>query len=170
MNVSVRPHDPRTKGEAAALYAIFVEAVRVGAKDHYSQAQRRVWAPHDQMPDGWPDRIARLETWVGEANGEIAGFMAADEDGYVDLAFVRPRWMGRGVAQALHGRVVERARKRGLTRLTTHASHLARRFFVRRGWQVDYPETVERDGEVLERFAMFLNLEDQHEKTDQPRR
>jgi len=166
MNVAIRAYDPQQ--DAQTLYAIFVEAVRDGAKDHYTRAQRRVWAPHDQMPKDWPDRIGRLDTWVGEAEGEIAGFMAADNDGYVDLAFVRPRWMGRGVAQALYGIILERARARGLIRLTTHASHLARPFFARQGWRVDYPETVERDGEALERFAMSLDLRDFHDKTDKP--
>jgi len=158
VNVRVRSYHPDKLGEAATLFAIFVEAVRIGAKDHYSEAQRLAWAPRIDMPEGWPDQLARLETYVAETDGEIAGFMAWEPTGYIDLAFVRPRWMGRHVAQALYVRILERARSKDLTHLTAHASHLARAFFARNGWRVDYPEQINRDGEVLSRFAMSLEL------------
>jgi hypothetical protein len=61
----------------------------------------------------------------------------------------------------------ESPRAGGLNRLTTHASHLARRFFARHGWRVDYPETAERDGAALERFALSLDLGETDEKTNQ---
>ena len=172
MNVHIRLYDQTAPGEDATLYGIFFEAARIGARDHYTDAQRQAWAPHCDMPKGWADKLGQMQTWVGEVEGEVAGFMAMRDDsptdGYLDIAFVRPRWMGRGVAQALYGIILERARARGLIRLTTHASHLARPFFARQGWRVDYPETVERDGEALERFAMSLDLRDFHDKTDKP--
>jgi len=158
VNVRVRAYHPDTCGEAATLFAIYVEAVRIGAKGHYSEAQRLAWAPHTDMPEGWPDQLARLETYVAETDGEIAGFMAWEPTGYIDLAFVRPRWMGRHVAQALYDCILGRARRNDLTRLTAHASHLARAFFARNGWRVDYPEQIDRAGEVLSRFAMSLDL------------
>ncbi len=155
MNVRVRASTP---GDAATLYDIFIEAIRVGAASHYTHAQRHAWAPEPQMRPGWPDQLATLETWVALVDGDIAGFMGATPQGDIDLAFVRPRWMGRGVAQALYERILERAQARGLIRLTTRASHLARPFFARQGWQVETFENIERGGEVLERFAMSLEL------------
>lgn len=127
--------------DAATLYAVYVEAVQIGAAAHYTHAQRLAWAPDRPMHRDWPDKLAALDTWVAEADGEIAGFMAVTKTGHIDLAFVRPRWMGRHVAQAVYERVVERARHADLPRLTT-------------------PETVDRNGETLTRFAMSLSLED----------
>ncbi len=155
MNVSIRAYLPE---DAATLFAIFVEAVRIGAAARYTPAQRLAWAPHTDMPDRWPDRLANLDTFVAEAGGEIAGFMAATPQGYIDIAFVRPRWMGRSVAQALYDCIVERARANKLTDLTTHASLLARPFFARQGWQVDTTEMIDRNDEVLRRFAMSAKL------------
>ena len=156
MNVRVRPY---LRQDAAALYAVYVEAVQIGAADHYTLAQRLAWAPDQSMADDWPDKLAAMDTWVAQADGDIAGFMAVRPDGYIDLAFVRPRWMGRAVAQAVYERVVERAQRAGLPRLTTHASHLARSFFARNGWLVDHTEIIDRNGETLTRFAMSLILE-----------
>jgi len=159
VSIDIRAYHP---DDAATLFAIFVEAVRIGAATHYTPAQCLAWAPDTDMPSNWPDRLASLETWVAKADSEIgceiAGFMAATPQGYVDLAFVRPRWMGRSVAQALYECVLERARRDKLTHLTTHASLLARPFFARQGWQVDATEMIDRNGEVLRRFAMSVNL------------
>jgi len=159
VNVQVRGYDP---GDAAVLYAIFVEAARDGTTNHYTPAQRLAWAPDTSMAPEWPGKLAALDTWVAMAENEIAGFMAATQRGYIDLAYVRPRWMGRGVAQALYDRIVERARGRSLSRLTTHASLSARSFFLRQGWRVENGETIERNiernGEALTRFAMSIDL------------
>ena len=84
--------------------------------------------------------------------------MAVEPGGYLDLAFVLPEYIGRGVAKALYCEVLEWADKEGLDRLTVHASHQARRFFLRQGWTIDYAETVERNSQKLERFAMSLML------------
>jgi len=125
VNVHVRPYHSL---DADTLYAVYVEAVQIGAADHYTLAQRMAWAPDQPMPDDWPDQLAAMDTWVAEVDGDIAGFMAVRPDGYIDLAFVRPRWMGRNVAQALYERILERALSKGLNRLSTHANHLARPF------------------------------------------
>ena len=47
---------------------------------------------------------------------------------------------------------------KGLQTLTVHASHLARRFFVKQGWQVEYAEDHPANGQVFERFYMALDL------------
>ncbi|NIZ59504.1 GNAT family N-acetyltransferase [Sedimentitalea sp. CY04] len=162
MSVTIRAYHP---DDARTLYSIFSEAIHKGTVAHYSAAQRQAWAPSADMPDWWPDSLAKLETWVAEAGGEIAGFMCATPQGYVDFTYVRPRWMGRSVAQALYDITLERARGRNLTRLTTHASLMARPFFARQGWQVDEMEIVDRNGEQLKRFAMSLTLDASHEQT-----
>lgn len=94
------------------------------------------------------------------ADHAVIGFMSLLDHGHLDMAFVDPDWMGRGVAGALHTGILEHARKQGLTCLTTDASHLARPFLMRHGWRVTSPETIRRKGIELERFRMDLQLGD----------
>lgn len=162
MNVAIRAYH---RDDAEVLGSIFYEAVHHGTAKHYTPAQQQAWAPHADMPTTWPDRLAALKVWIAEADGEIAGFMAATPQGYIDFAFVRPRWMGRSVAQALYDVILERARVAKLTRMTTHASLMARPFFARQRWQVDEMEIVDLNGEQLRRFAMSLTLGAPHDPT-----
>lgn len=162
MNVAIRAYHPN---DAVVLADVFYEAVHHGTGGHYTPAQQQAWAPNADMPATWPDRLAALDVWVAQADDEIAGFMAATPQGYIDFAFVRPRWMGRTVAQALYDVILERARTSHLKRMTTHASLLARPFFAKQGWQVDEMEIVDLNGEQLKRFAMSLTLGAPHDTT-----
>lgn len=162
MKVTIRAYRHQ---DAEPLAAVFYEAIHSGTAEHYTPAQRQAWAPNAESSAAWSDRLGALDVVVAEANDEIAGFMAATPQGYIDFAFVRPRWMGRSVAQALYDVILERARVANLTRMTTHASLMARPFFARQGWQVDEMEIVDRNEEQLKRFAMSLPLGAPHDPT-----
>ncbi|MEO1599208.1 MAG: GNAT family N-acetyltransferase [Pseudomonadota bacterium] len=96
---------------------------------------------------------------VAETDGaEIAGFMSLTPEGVVDMAYVAPKWMGKGVALVLYSALIARAREVGLARLTTDASHLARPFFERRGWRLLTEQQVERHGVRLTNFKMASDL------------
>ncbi len=153
--ISVRRYEAR---DAEQCFDVFYRAVHEGAKARYSPRQRQAWAPTDQPPEGWQARLGDVLTWVAEADGRVVGFMNLEPDGHLDMAFVAPDWMGRGVADALWTTLLTEAQRLGLTRLTTEASHLARPFFLRHGWRVEAPEEVERHGVRLQRFRMFRPL------------
>lgn len=165
---------PWRSTDGPACDAVFFRAVREGAAGFYDAAQRAAWAPDpDEAGDGdadgdgdgdadgdadGGDRLAGQWCLVAERAGAVVGFMSLTPAGYLDMAFVLPEEMGRGTAGALHDALIDRARAAGLARLDTHASHLARRFLARRGWQVEAAETVDRRGQRLDRFRMSIDL------------
>jgi GNAT superfamily N-acetyltransferase len=116
----------------------------------------RAFAPQDWAPRPFADGVVvtrrRLEVpgaWalLASVDGEPAGHCAMlpgswDEPRAVILwaLFVRPRWFGTGLADALHEAFVAEARERGYpwAWLGTPAAHArARRFYERRGWRAD---------------------------------
>lgn len=141
-------------GDAPALRLIFWRAVQEGTKAAYDQRQRDAWARAPEAPPDWPDRLGTQITLVAERDGAAVGFMTLGHDGHLDLAFVAPEAMGTGVAAALHDRVLTEAAARGIDRLTTEASHLARRFLLRQGWREIAAQEVEIGGVRLANFRM----------------
>ncbi len=146
--------------DADATARIFFKAVHQGAAGHYDEAQRRAWAP--RIPDlpTWRDRLGGQAVFVAERHGRIVGFMTLRPDGCIDLAFVAPDAMGTGVAKGLHEAILGEAARQQMTKLHTHASHLARPFFERQGWTVMREQTAERDGVRLTNFFMQTALTD----------
>jgi putative acetyltransferase len=145
---------PGSTADAAACHTAYVDAVRNGTAPFYTLEQAMAWAPSDTLEDWLPPRLADGTTWLAEAEGAVAGFLTTTPSGHIDLFFVRPRWQGTGLAAILYDAFAAWAADRGLTHLTTNASHLARRFLEPRGWTVVEGETAMRNGVELKRWKM----------------
>jgi putative acetyltransferase len=136
------------------LGRIYFDAVREGTKSHYSKTQRHAWA--HEIPDGpkWLARLSSQIVYVAEQDNRIAGFMTLQTDGYIDLAFVAPDLIGRGVAHQLYLAILKHAKSANTTRMSTHASHLARPFFERQGWTLIKEQSVTVREVALTNFIM----------------
>ena len=146
-------------GDANALGEVFHRSVREGAVSRYDAAQVAAWSPDVPSGEAWAARLAGAETVVATEGGLPVGFMSLDVAGYLDLAFVVPEVMGRGVADALYAVLEGRARVAGQVCLTTEASLLAEPFFARHGWRVVARQEVERRGVTLKNARMEKRLE-----------
>jgi putative acetyltransferase len=150
---------PYRGDDAPALAAVFHSAVRTGAGRHYSAKQRAAWSPEPPSGDEWQARLAQPDTMVAELDGAAVGFMTLDmTTGYLDFAYVAPGVMGKGVAETLYAVVEGRARVAGVAQLSTEASRLAERFFLRRGWQLVARQKVERRGVKIPNARMEKRL------------
>lgn len=153
--LTIRSYAP---DDAIPLGRVYYRAVREGAARAYTAEQCAAWAPHAPASAVWRRRLAHGETLVAEQTGEPVGFMSLLADGHLDLVYVMPEVMGRGVAPALYAMLENRARVAGLQRLTTEASELARAFFLRHGWQVIARQDLVRDGVTLHNYQMEKRL------------
>lgn len=142
------------RGDGPAAFAIFHDAVHRGAVAFYSPEERAAWAPDTPGP-GWEDRLLSGHCRVAEdADGQVIGFMTLGDDGYLDFAYVAADWMGRGVADAIYAEIEEIAAENRVAVLSTEASHLACRFFTRKGWETVARQSVIRSSTALTNFRM----------------
>jgi len=155
MTMRIRPY---RGSDLPCLVALFRATVHeVGAR-FYSPEALAAWAPDDLRPADWRPRLARNTALVAEEDGAIVGFAELSPDGVVDMLYVDKDHQGRGIASALLADLEVRARKAGLARLTTDASRVARRFFLRRGFTLRAAQTVVRRGVPIENFRMAKTL------------
>lgn len=151
----IRAYDP---SDLAALVGIFTASVHKLAAAHYSPAQRRAWAPSNPQLDPWRQRLAGLRTLVAEIDAAPAGFVGYEDDGHIDLLFVSPQAPRRGLATALYHEAEARLRARGVDRVFTEASLVARPFFERQGFHIEAEQNVSRGGASFRRYAMIKAL------------
>jgi putative acetyltransferase len=144
--------------DAADVGRIYRRAVLEGTVARYDDRQRAAWAGYARDADEWQRRLADLDTWVAVAGGQPVGFMSLRCDGNLDLAFIQPEWMGRGVGLALYEPLEEFARQQGHIRLDAEASYLARPFFLKRGWRVLAEQEVDCRGVPMTNFLMEKHL------------
>ena len=144
--------------DTQVLAHLYFDAVRNGTIEFYSTEQREAWARDIPDVSSWTTRLARVKTFVAEKEGVIAGFMTMDNTGYIDLAFVRSDFIGKGIGSILYGRVYDEAVHLGLPLLHTQASEMAKPFFEKHGWILVKTQTINRDKIKLTNHIMEKRL------------
>ncbi|MBH0109980.1 GNAT family N-acetyltransferase [Salinibacterium sp. NG22] len=150
--IEVRPY---TELDAASTLAIFIAAVSETASADYTAEQTEAWADIDARDlQPWGRAMAARNSFVATIDEEVAGFSDVSATGYVDMMFVAPRFLRRGVARRLleHGETL--ARKAGARALTADVSITARPFFERFGFVVTAEQHPVKRGVGLTNFVM----------------
>ena len=82
--------------DAPAIARLFYETIRSVNRADYSEEQVEAWAP--AIPDAgeWHERMAGRRTLVAAEGGEVVGFCELEEDGHLDMFYVRKEAVGRG--------------------------------------------------------------------------
>jgi putative acetyltransferase len=70
--------------DAEATATLFFNTVRQGTQEHYTNLQRRAWAPCVPNVDDWRANLLSKSTHVAEDEKGVAGFMTLEPDGYID--------------------------------------------------------------------------------------
>lgn len=136
------------------IFALFHASVhQVGCTD-YNGRQLAAWAPPGFDRDRWRDRLAGEEVVIAETPDGPAGFCAWTVQGYLDLLFVHPACLRRGVATALYGAAEQFLRAHGVPRVHTQASVTAQPFFHRQGFRLVQHQTVNIGGVDLPNAVM----------------
>ena len=156
MAATLRPYRDT---DAEPTWQVFHAAVRVAAAADYTPEQLEAWSPDLVDLEAWGRRRAAAWTVVAVAGESVVGFSDLTDDGVLDMMFVHPDAGGRGVGRQLVEAVLGEARRRGLTRVVTHASRTARPAFERLGFVVDRenPDNSTR-GVRVPNFDMHLDL------------
>lgn len=100
---------------------------------------------------------------ASDADDRPVAFALLEEDGHLDMLYCDPDHTRRGLALQLLDEAESRARKRGLARLYTEASELARPSFERAGYRVSQKREflIEFDGASvpIHNYAMAKTLD-----------
>jgi putative acetyltransferase len=168
MTETVRIRDYEA-GDAPEVVRLFYETVRSVNRADYSDEQVRAWAPGVPDPDEWHARMVTRKTLVAEEDGQVVGFAELEEDGHLDMLYVRKDIVGRGVGKRLCQTAEREALGLGLERIFTEASITARPVFEGQGFRVLHRNDLVVRGVEMTNFSMEKPLpppDDEGERDD----
>jgi putative acetyltransferase len=152
----VRAYEPH---DAEPTWQAYFQAIRGTASKDYSPEQIAAWAPEQVDLAEWNERRLTAHTVVASIERRVVGFSDVTDNGLLDMLFVHPDAGGRGVARALVGAVISKARELGLSQIHTHASRTALPALKRFGFQVERTNTENWiRGQNLPNYDMYLDL------------
>ncbi|MBM6952400.1 GNAT family N-acetyltransferase [Enorma phocaeensis] len=147
---------PEELGDAVRL---FVDAVHQINRADYAPEQLDAWAPDDAaFRAQLQNKLASSLTLAACDGDTLVGFGSLLGAGELDMLYVDPGHLRRGVGRALVQALEQEACRRGSSHLTAYASITARPFFESMGYCVVRENTVLRRGVVLQNFLMFKEL------------
>jgi putative acetyltransferase len=129
----IRPFVP---ADAPALAELTVAAIATIGLRGYGIEQVLAWAARHPGPQRFVDGAAQGEAIrvAVAADDAAAAYAILTPEGHLDMLYCHPDHAGRGLASALLAAMDGEARARGLPRITTHASEIARPVFARAGY------------------------------------
>ena len=145
---------PALDPDFGAIGRVFHDAIRQIARRDYSEEQVRAWSPRELGPEHWQRRTAKLEVRVAVLGNVVAGFIGFSHSGYIDLLFVRPDCVRRGIATALLLEAESVLGQLGVETAWTEASRTARGFFQGMGYSAVREQTVSCGGVELRNCHM----------------
>ena len=128
--------------------------MRETATADYSLEQVEAWAANHGDLGSWAAARAASHTLLGIIDGHVAGFTDLNDEGYIDMLFVDPRFGRRGVASTLLTSVVALALQQGLRALTTFASLTSRPVFARQGFVITGERYIGEGDGATKTYAM----------------
>jgi putative acetyltransferase len=128
---ALRPYLP---ADAPVLAAIFQESIADLTGDDYSEGQASAWAADADDEAAFAARLARNLTLVATIAGAPVGFASLKGSEEIEMLYVHPRSVGKGVATLLLDALERLAGARGAKRLVADVSDTALDFFQRRGF------------------------------------
>lgn len=147
--------------DAGVTWEIYRDAIRNGTSGDYSTSEAAAWAGPPERPEWWDSRLADARSWLHEGKTGPDGFISLAPPAHLDFFFLRPTAQGSGIAPALYDVFASEAKEANRGHMTAFASRSLRPFLMRRGWVVTERQTAERNGVLLERFAMEFRPEAQ---------
>lgn len=93
----------------------------------------------------------------------VVGFIEFGFDdgiGEIDCFYIEPKFQQQGVGQALFEKVLSVAKGNNVYQINVSASHIAKPFFEKQGFQTVQKNSVERSGVILENWLMVLQFLD----------
>lgn len=140
--------------------SLFLAAITETAAADYTAEQIQAWAdPEGRDLDRWGAAMLDGRSFVAIIGGQMAGFSDVSDDGFVDMMFVAPTVLRRGVARQLLAYGEHVARARNVRALSADVSITARPFFESQGFVVVAEQRPVKRGVSLTNFAMRKSLE-----------
>lgn len=128
---------PYRQGDADAIAAITLAAIRVTALAAYSPEQVTAWSARFSPARvlEWAARGDVILVAVDPADRPLA-YTTLESSGHLDMLYCHPEHGGKGLALALLAEAEAVARGYGVIRLFTEASEVAKPVFARAGYAV----------------------------------
>ena len=147
-----------TKKDQLYLKKLYFDSIISIDEKIYSPEQKRAWASQ-----AWDNKYFNLSLqegkgWLIEEKEKIIAFASRYPKNRIALLYCKGDSQRKGCGTELLQKLENEAIKEGLTCLTTEASLISYKLFLKNNWEIIRKEKIIIKNIIFERFKMFKNF------------
>ena len=147
-----------TQQDQLNLKKLYFDSILSIDEEVYSNEQKRAWASQ-----AWDNKLFDLtinkgKGWLIHENGKIIAFASRYPDNRIALLYCKGDQQRKGYGTKLLYKLEKEARIEGLKFLSTEASLISYKLFLRNNWEIIRKEKVIIKNIIFERYKMIKNF------------
>ncbi|MCZ8354758.1 MAG: GNAT family N-acetyltransferase [Cyclobacteriaceae bacterium] len=140
------------------IIQVFTLSVSELTSKEYSEAQQKVWANAGINKEKWIKRLAEQYFVIAHFENQPAGFASLTTSGYVDVLYVHPSFVRKGIGLALLNHLQTEAIKLNVLELTSDVSETAKPLFLSFGFKAMHKNEFELEGQFIHNYKMIKSI------------
>ena len=147
-----------TKKDQLNLKKLYFDSIISIDEKIYSKEQKRAWASQ-----AWDNKIFNLsinegQGWLINKKGMIIAFGTRYPNNRISLLYCKGDLQRKGYGTKLLNKLEKEAKDEGLTSLTTEASLISYKLFLKNNWEIIRKEKIIIKNIIFERYKMKKNF------------
>ena len=142
------------------LKKVYFESIQSLDEKIYSQEQKRAWASQAWDNPNFEKSITHGNGWLISVQGMIIAFAIRYPKDRISLFYCKGKYQRKGFGSKLLNKLEDEAKKDGIDSLSTEASLISYKLFLKNKWEIIRKEIVTINNILFERYKMIkiINL------------
>lgn len=147
-----------TNKDQLDLKKIYFDSIKSIDERIYTKAQKKAWASQAWENDRFEKSLIEGKGWLIIEKGNKVAFATRYPNHKIALLYCKGNSQRKGFGSKLIFKLEEEARKDGLTFLSTEASLISYKLFLKNKWEIIRKEKIIIKNIIFERYKMNKNF------------
>ena len=147
-----------TKKDQLDLKKIYFNSIISIKGGIYSKEQKRAWAGQAWDNPNFKEALSKGKGWLIYDKENIFAFAIRYPKNRIALLYCNGRYQRRGFGSRLLHKLENEAKGEGIDYLSTEASLISYKLFLKQGWEIIRKEKIIIKNIYFERYKMIKNL------------
>ena len=137
------------------LKKVYFDSIQSLDEKIYSQEQKRAWSSQAWNNQNFTRSITQGKGWLLSLEGMIIAFAIRYPDKRIALFYCKSKFQRKGFGSKLLHKLEDEASKEGIDSLSTEASLISYKLFLKNEWQIIRKEKIIINNIFFERYKMI---------------
>ena len=147
-----------TTKDQLELKKVYFDSIQSLDEKIYGQEQKRAWSSQAWDNPNFDKSITKGKGWLLSQKGIIIAFATRYPSNRISLFYCKGKYQRRGYGSKLLNKLEVEAKKEGLSSLSTEASLISYKLFLKNEWEIIRKEKVIINYIFFERYKMYKNI------------